>query len=83
MSTPQDVPAGKHHAPPAGSGQEVFRDCERCPEMVRLPGGSFSMGSNDDPSEKPVRRVTVRPAGEGALYRRLGAARRALAVRLR
>jgi formylglycine-generating enzyme required for sulfatase activity len=25
----------------------VFDDCERCPEMVVLPGGSFTMGSTD------------------------------------
>ena len=31
------------------------------PEMVALSGGSFAMGSNDDPSEKPVRRVSVKP----------------------
>jgi formylglycine-generating enzyme required for sulfatase activity/class 3 adenylate cyclase len=31
------------------------------PVVVSLPGGSFSMGSNDDPSEKPIHRVTTRP----------------------
>ena len=31
------------------------------PEMISLPGGSFAMGSNDDPSEKPVRRVAIKP----------------------
>jgi formylglycine-generating enzyme required for sulfatase activity len=30
-------------------------------EMVWLPGGSFTMGSDDDPSEKPVHRVSVKP----------------------
>jgi formylglycine-generating enzyme required for sulfatase activity len=29
--------------------------------MVSLPGGSFLMGSDEDPSEKPVHRVTVKP----------------------
>ncbi|HWI25900.1 MAG TPA: SUMF1/EgtB/PvdO family nonheme iron enzyme [Stellaceae bacterium] len=29
------------------------------PEMVSLPGGSFLMGSNEDPSEKPIHRVTL------------------------
>ncbi|MGY3616925.1 SUMF1/EgtB/PvdO family nonheme iron enzyme [Bradyrhizobium sp. USDA 10063] len=33
----------------------------REPEMIALPGGSFSMGSNDDPSERPIRRVTIKP----------------------
>lgn len=31
------------------------------PDMVSLPGGSFAMGSNDDASEKPIHRVTVKP----------------------
>jgi len=31
------------------------------PEMVALSGGAFAMGSNDDPSEKPIRRVGIRP----------------------
>src|SRR5262249_55120456 len=41
---------------------ETFRDCEQCPAMVRLPAGSFTMGSAggaDDASEKPARQVTV------------------------
>ena len=29
--------------------------------MVTLPGGKFSMGSNDDPSEKPIHQVDVKP----------------------
>lgn len=32
----------------------------REPEMVTLPGGSFTMGSNDDASERPVHQVTVK-----------------------
>jgi formylglycine-generating enzyme required for sulfatase activity/class 3 adenylate cyclase len=31
------------------------------PAMVALPGGTFAMGSTDDPSERPVHRVTVKP----------------------
>ncbi|MBX9823677.1 MAG: SUMF1/EgtB/PvdO family nonheme iron enzyme [Xanthobacteraceae bacterium] len=31
------------------------------PEMIALAGGSFSMGSNDDVSEKPIHRVTIKP----------------------
>jgi formylglycine-generating enzyme required for sulfatase activity/class 3 adenylate cyclase len=31
------------------------------PTMVSLPGGTFAMGSNDDPSEKPIHRVTIKP----------------------
>jgi formylglycine-generating enzyme required for sulfatase activity/class 3 adenylate cyclase len=29
------------------------------PEMVTLPAGTFAMGSNDDPSEKPIRQVKI------------------------
>src|SRR6476659_4450485 len=31
------------------------------PTMVLLSGGTFAMGSNDDPSEKPIHRVTIKP----------------------
>jgi formylglycine-generating enzyme required for sulfatase activity/class 3 adenylate cyclase len=33
----------------------------REPEMVTLRGGSFTMGSNDDATERPIRQVTVKP----------------------
>jgi formylglycine-generating enzyme required for sulfatase activity/uncharacterized caspase-like protein len=46
-------------SPPTPMSATSFRDCERCPEMVNVPGGSFHMGSNDDPSEKPVHEVTI------------------------
>ncbi|HZP68574.1 MAG TPA: SUMF1/EgtB/PvdO family nonheme iron enzyme [Pseudolabrys sp.] len=35
------------------------------PEMVTLPGGTFAMGSNDDPSEKPIHQVKVKPFAIG------------------
>jgi formylglycine-generating enzyme required for sulfatase activity/class 3 adenylate cyclase len=31
------------------------------PEMVSIPGGTFAMGSDDDLSEKPIHRVTIKP----------------------
>lgn len=40
------------------------RDCPVCPEMVRLPGGSFRMGSppgERQAAEQPVHEVTVKP----------------------
>jgi formylglycine-generating enzyme required for sulfatase activity/class 3 adenylate cyclase len=43
--------------PPAPSVRE--------PEMVSLQGGSFSMGSNDDATERPIRRVTIKPFAIG------------------
>lgn len=44
---------------------ETFRDCPECPEMVRVPSGSFAMGAppgerNRHPDEGPPRRVQVR-----------------------
>jgi formylglycine-generating enzyme required for sulfatase activity len=40
----------------------VFRDCpDVCPEMVVLPDGEFTMGSNHYNSESPPHRVTIRP----------------------
>ena len=35
------------------------------PEMVTLPGGKFAMGSNDDPSERPIHQVDVKPFAIG------------------
>jgi formylglycine-generating enzyme required for sulfatase activity/class 3 adenylate cyclase len=35
------------------------------PEMIPIPGNSFAMGSNDDVSEKPVHRVTIKPFAIG------------------
>jgi formylglycine-generating enzyme required for sulfatase activity/class 3 adenylate cyclase len=32
----------------------------REPDMVTVPDGSFAMGSNDDPSEKPIRQVRIK-----------------------
>ena len=40
----------------------VFKDCDECPEMVAIPGGSFLMGSPDGEGatdERPQRRVQV------------------------
>jgi formylglycine-generating enzyme required for sulfatase activity/class 3 adenylate cyclase len=37
----------------------------KAPETVELPGGTFMMGSNDDASERPTRRVSVRPFAIG------------------
>ncbi|WP_374307442.1 bifunctional serine/threonine-protein kinase/formylglycine-generating enzyme family protein [Methylocella sp.] len=59
-----DRPAAQ--AEPAPSTREgAFRDCPRCPEMLTLPGGVFSMGGAADPSEKPVHKVKVAPFAVG------------------
>jgi formylglycine-generating enzyme required for sulfatase activity len=43
---------------------QVFRDCDVCPEMVRIPAGHFFMGSSEGeyarkPDESPRHEVTV------------------------
>jgi formylglycine-generating enzyme required for sulfatase activity/class 3 adenylate cyclase len=43
--------------PPAQSLKPAFDE----PQMVLISGGTFKMGSNDDPSERPIHAVTVRP----------------------
>ncbi|WP_158044101.1 SUMF1/EgtB/PvdO family nonheme iron enzyme [Skermanella pratensis] len=61
-------PAGRLAAaePPASpatrnKGQSnSFQDCPECPIMVRLPAGSFTMGSaRGDPSEQPSHKVSL------------------------
>ncbi|WP_306252874.1 formylglycine-generating enzyme family protein [Parvularcula sp. IMCC14364] len=49
---------------------ETFNDCDVCPELVVLPGGTFSMGSPSgepkrNPNEGPIQRVTVQPFAAG------------------
>jgi class 3 adenylate cyclase len=55
VAKPPRVPA------PAQGPHAAFVDCEQCPQMIRLPGGAMAMGSNDDPSEKPIHHVSLRP----------------------
>jgi formylglycine-generating enzyme required for sulfatase activity len=46
---------------PPAQPSNIFRDCSQCPEMIRIPAGTFNMGSTDDFSEKPIHQVTVAP----------------------
>ena len=40
---------------------QVFQDCAECPVVVRIPGGSFTMGQlKGDPSAAPQHAVSVR-----------------------
>jgi formylglycine-generating enzyme required for sulfatase activity len=41
---------------------EIFRDCEACPELVVVPPGDFTMGSNDTPYEKPEHPIVIKRA---------------------
>ena len=34
---------------------------QQIPAMASIPGGAFAMGSDEDPSEKPIHRVTIKP----------------------
>jgi formylglycine-generating enzyme required for sulfatase activity len=38
---------------------EWIKDCEQCPQMVRIAPGSFKMGSTDSANEQPVHRVSL------------------------
>ena len=57
--------APKPAAPATGTTAAItpqpLAPARREPEMIPLQGGSFAMGSNDDASEKPIHRVTVKP----------------------
>ncbi len=63
--TAPPVPAVKSPAKPAvgvfGLPPGMFRDCPRCPQMVPVPPGSYTMGSNNgDSTEQPVHEVAIR-----------------------
>ena len=52
--------------PPAPVATKTFRDCDDCPEMMRLAGGPFMMGSPASEAghrawEGPQREVTIAP----------------------
>jgi len=62
-STPAKPPAAD--APPAPLAAGEFRACEHCPVMVTVEAGGFAMGSSDDPTEKPIHRVSLKAFGIG------------------
>ena len=53
---PSQLQAAAPATPPAQPAATVHE-----PEMNMLRGGSLMMGSNEDPSEKPVHAVTIKP----------------------
>jgi formylglycine-generating enzyme required for sulfatase activity len=62
---PAPQPAAPAPAPTPAIAQlqqagQVFKDCADCPEMVVIPAGSFTMGSNESDIEKPPHGVTIR-----------------------
>lgn len=62
MSDKRSEPAATQVAPSAESVRPVApgsKDCDVCPEMVKIPAGSFVMGANDvSEKEKPPHPVT-------------------------
>lgn len=77
MSTPEaEAPIERASAPmetavePPPVISKLFRDCEECPEMMRIEGGTFTMGSAASEAghrawEGPQREVTVAPIAAG------------------
>jgi formylglycine-generating enzyme required for sulfatase activity len=55
------APAAPSVAPAAPVTAPVVPATPVVPVMISLAGGTFAMGSNDDPSEKPIHRVTIKP----------------------
>ncbi|WGR95767.1 SUMF1/EgtB/PvdO family nonheme iron enzyme [Bradyrhizobium sp. ISRA443] len=63
--TAQQSSAQPQPAPSASPAGPALAAAAPEPEMVSLTGGSFAMGSNDDASERPIHRVTVKPFAMG------------------
>ncbi|MBK7000382.1 MAG: SUMF1/EgtB/PvdO family nonheme iron enzyme [Rhodoferax sp.] len=58
---PQPVRPAAPAIPATPAAGQTIKDCDVCPEMVVVPGGSFEMGSNDGESdEKPIHTVNVK-----------------------
>jgi formylglycine-generating enzyme required for sulfatase activity len=64
-TTPTAMPEPPRQSPKEKGAAQEFRDCDRCPTMVALPGGPFQMGSSGDPSERPTHRVLLAPFAIG------------------
>ena len=66
VPTPQPSPSLASPAPPAPTptpSQSPTPASE--PDMIAIRGGSFTMGSNDDPTERPVHQVAIKPFSIG------------------
>ena len=67
--TASSAPVATPHSRPG----ESFRDCADCPELVVLPGGTFTMGSpKDEPGffeiEGPQHQVTIKQFAAGKYH---------------
>lgn len=57
-AAPPVAPSSEKPAAPAGLHD--LKDCADCPDLIALPAGTFTMGSNSsDPSERPAHRVSI------------------------
>ncbi|MGA2129911.1 MAG: SUMF1/EgtB/PvdO family nonheme iron enzyme [Xanthobacteraceae bacterium] len=61
VTTAQAMPAAEATASAAAPPPEPTAE----PDMVSLPGGTFAMGSNLDPSEMPIHTVSIKPFAIG------------------
>ncbi len=47
----------------ASASEPIIKDCEQCPEMISVPAGQFTMGTNGEDGreddEVPARSVTI------------------------
>jgi formylglycine-generating enzyme required for sulfatase activity/class 3 adenylate cyclase len=63
--TPQPSPTLASSPPPPAPTPSPSAAPLREPEMIPIRGGSFAMGSNDDPTERPVHQVAIKPFSIG------------------
>jgi formylglycine-generating enzyme required for sulfatase activity/class 3 adenylate cyclase len=61
VPAPAQVPLGRPKESSSPTPAIAPIEAQLIPEMVSIPGGTFAMGSEDDPSEKPMHRVTIKP----------------------
>jgi formylglycine-generating enzyme required for sulfatase activity/uncharacterized caspase-like protein len=53
--------AGSAQSVAVATSTQTIKDCADCPELVVVPGGDFTMGSNDGGAdEKPTHRVSIK-----------------------
>ncbi len=61
-----DQPVAGAAAEPAANDASYFRDCESCPQMARIPAGTFRMGS---PASEPMHQASEGPQQDIAIAR--------------
>jgi formylglycine-generating enzyme required for sulfatase activity/class 3 adenylate cyclase len=63
--TPQPSPSLASAPPSPAASPSPSATPVREPELVAIRGGAFAMGSNEDPTERPVHQVTIKPFSIG------------------